>query len=303
MIINQSSARSVSFIGLGDMGATLATTVLQKGYPATVWNRNNEKAIPLVRNGALPASGPAAAIRASDITIMCVSDYEVSHRILESEEAAEALKGKILIELSTGTPGDARRGEVLAQHCGALYLDGAILATPSQIGRPDAPLFVSGSEEAYQKSEAILRHLAGGLQYMGPAIGAAAAWDLAFLSYLFGGMTGFFHGALLMQSEGIPVDAYGEMIAQVSPVIGDMIRYEGRTIQTGNYDTPQSSLDICCATFRLLTRHAEEAGISNEWPQFAEKLYQQGRDAGYGKKEVGILVEYLKETRNTGVLR
>lgn len=303
MIINQPTMRPVSFIGLGDMGATLAATVLHKGHPVTVWNRNNEKAIPLVRNGALPASDPAAAIRASDIIIFCVTDYEVSHRILESEGAAEALKGKVLIQLSTGTPADARRGEAIASGHGALYLDGAILATPSQIGRPDAPLFVSGSEEAYSRSEAVLRHLAGGLQYMGRPAGAAAAWDLAFLSYLFGGMTGFFHGALLMESEGISVEGYGEMIAQVSPVIGDMIRYEGKTIQSGNYDTPQSNLNICVMTFNLLLRHAEEAGINNEWPRFAMDLYGRGQKAGYGAKEVGVLVEYLKETRNTGVLQ
>jgi 3-hydroxyisobutyrate dehydrogenase-like beta-hydroxyacid dehydrogenase len=51
------------------------------------------------------------------------------------------LASRMLVELSTGTPQDARDAEAWARERGADYLDGAIIATPSQIGRPDTPIF------------------------------------------------------------------------------------------------------------------------------------------------------------------
>lgn len=104
------------------------------------------------------------------------------------------------------------------------YLDGAILATPSQIGRPDTPIFVSGARAAFERSESVLKTLAGNLMYMGEPVGSAAAWDLATLSGLFGAMFGFVHGARIFESEGLRVGDLGSMFRNLSPVIGEMIK-------------------------------------------------------------------------------
>ena len=135
----------VSVIGLGAMGSALARALLRDGHRVTVWNRTSAKAEPLVRDGALLAHSPAAAVTASPIVLVCVEDYKVTRSILGREEVAPALAGRVLVELSSGTPQDARDAEAWARQRGVDYLDGAIMATPSQIGRPDTPIFVSGA--------------------------------------------------------------------------------------------------------------------------------------------------------------
>jgi 3-hydroxyisobutyrate dehydrogenase-like beta-hydroxyacid dehydrogenase len=177
----------VSVIGLGAMGYALANTLLDNGHGVTVWNRTSARAEPLVRKGAMQASDAVEAISASPISIICVTDYEATRRIFESEKAASAVAGRLLIQLTTGTPQDARDGLSWAKQHGASYLDGAIIAVPSQIGRPDTTFFVSGSSATFAQGEPLLRVLAGGLQHMGEDVGAAAAWDLAVLSHYFGG--------------------------------------------------------------------------------------------------------------------
>ena len=146
-----------SVIGLGTMGSALARALLRDGHRVTVWNRTSAKADPLVEDGAVLIPNVAFAVGASPIVIVCVADYTVTHGLLETKEVAPALAGRVLVQLSTGTPQEARDSEVWARERGADYLDGAIQATPSQVGRPDTTIFASGADAAFRRSEPLLK--------------------------------------------------------------------------------------------------------------------------------------------------
>jgi 3-hydroxyisobutyrate dehydrogenase-like beta-hydroxyacid dehydrogenase len=129
---------------------------------------------------------------------------------------------------------------------------------------------------------------------MGESAGSASAWDLAFISYLFGAMLGFFHGARIFESEGLRVEDLGSMLANVAPVIGEMIKHEGEAIQTGNYGKPQSSLEMCADAVELIMKQAREAGINSEIPKFTGELFRKALSAGYGDEEVAALIKVLR---------
>jgi 3-hydroxyisobutyrate dehydrogenase-like beta-hydroxyacid dehydrogenase len=137
--------------------------------------------------------------------IVCVHDYLATQKIFDTQEISAALAGRILIQLSTGSPQNARDSEVWAHDQGADYLDGAIQAAPSQMGRLDTPILLSGAEAVFRQSEPLLNILGGNLTYLGEQIGSAAAMDLATLSYIYGATLGFFHGARICEVEGFRV--------------------------------------------------------------------------------------------------
>jgi 3-hydroxyisobutyrate dehydrogenase-like beta-hydroxyacid dehydrogenase len=209
---------------------------VQEKLAVTIWNRTAAKAVRLVKDGANYTDDIHAAVQASPLVIICVLDYTVTNEILRDVD----VQGKTIIQLSTGTPQDAREMAFMMQSRGALYLDGAILATPSQMGQPSTPIFFSGAGKAFERSEAVLKILAGTLLYMGDAPGAAAAWDLAALSSMFGMMLGFFHGARIIEAEGLQVAALGNMISDISPVLGQMVKSTADDIQQEHYISPQS---------------------------------------------------------------
>ncbi|KAL1915159.1 uncharacterized protein VTP21DRAFT_7640 [Calcarisporiella thermophila] len=295
IMISHEIPGEVSIIGLGDMGTSLVKTLLRSGYRVTVWNRTSSKAEPLVSEGAILAPSPAVAINASPIIIICVSGYKASNSILESEEVVSVLPGRLLIQLSGGTPQDARESEAWAIEQKAEYIDGAILATPAQIGMPETTIFVSGAEPSFQKSQSLLKCLAGNLQYLGVSVGAAIAWELGFMSYLWGSMLGFFHGARIFESEGIPVDALGSMIINIAPLIGEMIKHESSVIQAEAYETPQSTLRVSSLSVELIVKQAREAGINSDIPTFVLRLFRKALEAGYGELEIGALIKVLRE--------
>lgn len=286
----------VSVIGLGDMGAALVRTLLGNGKSVSVWNRTAAKAEPLVKQGAVLAESVATAIGASPVTIVCVTDYEAARRFLETEEVAAVIGGRLLIQLTTGTPQDARDGEAWAKQHDIRYLDGAIMAMPSQVGRPDTTFLVSGPQSVFEQGEPPLRVLAGNLQYVGEEIGAAAAWDLAVLSHVFGGLLGFYHGARISEAEGIRVQDLGNMVAALAPVVGEMVQYDSASIQAEDYSNPESSLEICWKGMKLVSKQAREAGINAEFPDFLAGMLNKGMIAGFGKEKSTALMKVLRQS-------
>jgi 3-hydroxyisobutyrate dehydrogenase-like beta-hydroxyacid dehydrogenase len=283
-----------SVIGLGTMGSTLAHLLLQNGYRVTVWNRTIAKADPLIQEGAVLAPSAAAAISASPIVVVCVHDYPTTNKILDNPEIAAAIRGRILIQLSTGSPQEARDSEGWAKAHGADYLDGAIQAAPSQMGRPDTPILISGVETAFRQSESLLKVLGGNLTYLSEQISSASAMDLATLSYIYGATLGFFHGARICEAEGFRVDAYGSIVADIAPSFGEFLKHEGTVIQTGDYKVSESPLKISVEATERLVKTAQAAQINAEFPIFASGLFKRAMAAGYGNEEAAALVKVLR---------
>ncbi|SRR5712691_1331831 len=104
----------VSVIGLGSMGTALADAFLRENITVTVWNRTSSKCNRLIAQGASAASTVATAVAASDVLVVCVSNYAITDELLGSREVIAALNGKSIIQLSTGTPKEARVAEARA---------------------------------------------------------------------------------------------------------------------------------------------------------------------------------------------
>ncbi len=99
------------FIGLGIMGAPMATNILKAGFELTVWNRSPSRTEPLVSLGARAAGSPAEVAAASDVTVSCVSDSpDVEDVALGPGGVIEgANPGSIYVDCSTISPAVARR--------------------------------------------------------------------------------------------------------------------------------------------------------------------------------------------------
>lgn len=285
---------AVTVIGLGAMGSALARALVRSGHRLTVWNRTVEKASSLVTDGAVLASSAASAVAASQVVIVCVDNYDVTRTILGADEVAAGLSGKVLVQLSTGCPQEARDSEAWARERGVEYLDGAILAFPNQIATPDATILVSGAESAFRRSEPLLKILAENLSFLGETVGAASALDCAVLSFLVGGLLGSLHGARICEAEGLRVDEFGSLLADIAPILGGDVKHLGETIQVGKYENPQAALKTWAAALGRIQQQARDAQINSEFPIFASALFQKGITAGYEMEEVSSLIKVLR---------
>jgi 3-hydroxyisobutyrate dehydrogenase-like beta-hydroxyacid dehydrogenase len=281
-----------SIIGMGAMGSALARALLAAGHSVTVWNRTETKCAPLVQVGAQAASSVTAAVTASPTIIVCVLDYAATDSLLHPEQ--EALRGRLLIQLSTGTPQQAGDTAAWAGAHGIEYLDGAIMCFPDQIATPEAAILVAGAESAFRKAEPLLRILGGGVTYVGDRAGAASSLDCAILSYALGALLGAIHGARICEAEGLPVDELGEMFASLSPIVAGEAKHIGAAIHANHYENPKASLDTWAAVALRLVQQAGEGRIDGNFPGFASRMLQRGVAAGYGAEEIAAMIKVLR---------
>ena len=284
----------VTFLGLGPMGAALAATAMKAGHDAVVWNRSEASAAPLVARGAQQASSPADAISRSPIVVVCLRSYEAADTVLASAGARDALEGRTLVQLGTGSPRSARLGQQWCHDAGAAYLDGAIMAAPSQIGGPQSLILIAGDEAAFTTAEPLLRTLAPRLDYLGDDAGRASALDSAVLSSSLGLFLGVINGAALCEASGIPIDRYADYFHSMHDEDVKAVLDSLRKIVEHRLEQTEAPLEVWAATTDHMVDTAEHAGYSTEVPLFIRSLLDRAVERGLGRQSIGALIEVLR---------
>ncbi|TGS14249.1 NAD(P)-dependent oxidoreductase [Mesorhizobium sp. M2E.F.Ca.ET.209.01.1.1] len=157
---------AVTVLGMGNMGCALIRALTKGGHRVTAWNRS-DRSQQAAKLGIALAKNTVTAIVASEVIIACLSSYEATHQVLESEEARRALEGKTLIQLSTGLPEQAMALAQWAAENRVPYLDGKIAVVPESIGLESAVIFWAGKKTVFRRHVATLRSLAGNPVYVG----------------------------------------------------------------------------------------------------------------------------------------
>ncbi len=190
----------VTVIGAGRMGSALATVLFHKGFATTVWNRTGAKTKVLSRLGLTVAHSVEESVREADIVVVSVSDYSSTRQLLRQPDIETALRGKIVVQLSSGTPKEAREMDSWARRCGISYLDGAILGSPEWIGTPACTILYSGPADVFNRAKPVLMVFCDRTVFVGHEIGHASAFDVAVLTFGVSAMLGFLQGQVVRDS-------------------------------------------------------------------------------------------------------
>ena len=210
----------VTVIGLGAMGGELARALVAAGRKVTVWNRSPAKAQALADAGAQVAPSVAAAIAASPLTLLCLWDYASADEVLIGDGVEEALSGKVVAQLTTGSADEATRQAGWLEERGAGFLAGGILCYPRAVGAPDTIILYSGDPEVFGRHAETLAVLAPAQQHVGRAPGDAASMYTALWGFYFAGLGGFFDGLALLAASGLSRDSVKALVA---PMAGKLV--------------------------------------------------------------------------------
>ena len=285
----------VTVIGLGMMGSALAGAFLNDGHPTTVWNRSAEKAGPLVHKGATCADTVDDAVLASPVVVVCVSDYEIVRKILDP--VGDALSGRVVVNLTSGTPEQARETAAWAAERGADYLDGAIMAVPPMIGQPEALIFYGGAEAVFEAHKPTLLTLGGSTTYLGTDPGVPLVYDLALLGMLWSNLAGYLHALALVGTAKVDAATFLPYARAwfdnvIAPDIPDVVR----EVDEGDYATDISSLDVNKAAIAHLIHASEAQGIGAEVMLPIQALMDRRVAEGHGADSLASLIEVIKRS-------
>lgn len=164
--------KNIAFIGLGVMGAPMASHLVQGGHQVCVFNRTVTKSQAWLEEnpGQSFAVSPAKAAAEADIVFLCVgNDDDVREVITGKEGILKTLKpGGLVIDHTTASP---KLAEAMAEACNELQVD--FLDAPVSGGQQGAEqgqltIMVGGEKAAFERALPLMTLFAKAVTFMGP---------------------------------------------------------------------------------------------------------------------------------------
>ncbi|WP_171168765.1 NAD(P)-dependent oxidoreductase [Streptomyces sp. I05A-00742] len=280
---------SVTVLGMGPMGRALAGALLAAGHSVTVWNRTPGRAAEAVERGAVLAETVQDAVAASSLTIVCVIDYDAVDAIVRP--AADALRGRTMVNLTADSPDRARATAAWAAEHGVDYLDGSILTPTVTIGTDDAVVIYSGPEEAFAAHRATLAAFGGATDHLGTDPGRAAAHDVAVLDLCWTAVSGYLHALALARTEGIKakellpyVEGIIKLLSVIAPIFAEQVDED-------RHPGDQSDIVSVAAGMEHIVHAAEARGLDTSVIGSALAVARRAIDAGLGGDGISRLVD------------
>ncbi|MFJ3935725.1 NAD(P)-dependent oxidoreductase [Streptomyces parvus] len=285
----------VTVLGLGDMGRSLARAFLAAGHPTTVWNRSPEKGEDVVALGAVRAASADEAVRASGLVVVCLVDYDASDAVLEP--LAEALKGRVLVNLTSDTPARSRQTAAWAAKHSLSYLDGAIMVPVDVVGSAEALVFHAGDRAAFAAHEDTLKALGEPATYLGEDHGLAAAYDMAMLDFFYGAMGGLVHAFALARAEGIEPASLAPYLTTITGILPPIVEYTAAEAGSGAYPANGANLGMMAASVDHILHTAKDRGLDVAQLAGLKSLTDRAIVQGRGPGSWSSLVEVIAADR------
>ncbi|MER7057852.1 NAD(P)-binding domain-containing protein [Streptomyces sp. NPDC000351] len=287
---------TVSVIGLGQMGTRLAQAFLTAGYATTVWNRSAAKADALVAQGALHATTVDEAVAASPLVVVSLPDYATVSDLLGP--VAPRLHGRVLVNLTSGTPEDAAGMADWAAGHGAGYLDGAAMSGTRLVGRPEALFVFSGSPQAFATHRTVLASL-GNSVHLGADPALAPVYDTALFGLAWGALAGFYHAVALAGVAGVDPAAFTAVATGHMPFVTSLMSDHARQIENGNFPDDDGTVEVHAAAMEHLLDTSRAAGVGTDVPELIGSLLERAAATGHGSSGIASVIETItKGERN-----
>ncbi|GAB2635793.1 NAD(P)-dependent oxidoreductase [Nocardia goodfellowii] len=288
-----SSRTPVTVLGVGSMGRAVAMALLAAGHPTAVWNRSPERAAALVEHGAVHARTIQDAITAGPVIVSVLTGFDATLDTLAP--VADALAGRTVLTLNSGSPAGARRMAEWIAARDARFLAGAIKNVPAAVGDSETLLYFGGDRAVFDHHAEILRALGGDIVHLGPEPDLAALYESAVGATLLPALLGFLEGAAVLATRGIPAAAMVPYSRKWLQMIESLLPILAAEIDTADYSRLGSSIALFHAAVAEDEALAAESGVDMSWHAAMHDLLRRAVAEGRGEQSITALFEVIRK--------
>lgn len=284
--------KKIGFVGLGTMGAPMASNLLKQGYEVIVYNRTAAKCEPLAAQGAVIAATPKEAAEAADTVITMVSDdssiqavYEGSDGVLAGLGAAAA---KTVIDCSTISPSLVKQLADQVAALGASFLDAPVTGSSPAAIDGTLVFMVGGSAEVLSREQDIFECLGKKILHMGPN-GSGSVAKLAHNTIVGINNLALAEGFAIAAKSGLPPESFLELV-QLGSAGSKAAELKGNKMINHDFSN-QFSLALMLKDLKLASSLTDGAGIPSPMLNLAKSLFQAGQSEGFGDEDLSSVVK------------
>jgi 3-hydroxyisobutyrate dehydrogenase-like beta-hydroxyacid dehydrogenase len=292
--LNTRTHERIALIGTGAMGTAIARVLLKRNHWLVVWNRTLSRCNPLRATGAQVAATPLEAAANCDVLLICTRHYGDAHALISSDRIISALQGKLVVQLTTGSPAEVRALDAWANENDIRFLDAKIFSSPANIGTDAGTILFSGSASTFHHHKDLLGNLGAKPKYLGNDIGAASTLDLAVLSHMYGSSLAFMQAAAICNSEQLPLSVLESTLDDLG-LGGRLITRLASMIASGNHQFQGwATVDTHRAAMEHIVQLCKQNGLDSSLPDLLSLHLTRATTAGHGGDELTRLYELLK---------
>jgi 3-hydroxyisobutyrate dehydrogenase len=278
---------TTGWIGLGNMGTPMARRLLAAGLPVTAYNRSPAKAEALCVEGATVAPTPAAVLDAAQVVFLMVSDDQAIRELFTGEQGLlqSSATGKLIVNMSTVSPGISREVAELSRAKGHAYLDAPVSGSVKQAETGQLAIMVGGEEAAFQQAQPLFAHLGKLALRVGPT-GAGSTAKLAMNTLLGFQAQGLAEAVRFAQQHGLATEDLLTLIKN-SALASTFMTIKGEALLNENYQAA-FALKLLAKDLRLAKAEGLDSPLANV-------VYQTFQDAERtnGDEDVIAILKYL----------
>jgi len=165
----------VGFVGLGNVGAKLAGSLMRNGYSLTVLELDKSLAEPFLQQGANWAETPAQLASEVDLVITCLPSPAACSSVVEgSNGLIETLEeGKIWAEMSTTDESEVKRLAELVESTGAEAIECPVSGGCHRAATGNISIFAGCKRDVFERMLPVLTKLGRRVLHTGE-IGSAS---------------------------------------------------------------------------------------------------------------------------------
>lgn len=284
--------KDITVLGLGAMGARMASRMVEAGFSVVVYNRSASPAVEALRaQGARVAQSPAAAVAGAQVVFSMVTDDAASRSIWLDPEvgALGALPaGAVAVEMSTLTPGWVAELSGLIDGAAGRFLDAPVAGSRPQAEAGRLVFFVGGEAETLAFVRPALDVMGGAVEHVGP-VGHGAKIKLA-VNALFGVQV----AALAELVAGLERSGFEREVAHGVlgrlPIVSPALKGIGAAMVQRSY-APQFPIALVAKDLRYAVETAALLGVQTPVTAAAQGSYRAAVEAGFGGDNIAGIAQ------------
>ena len=265
--------KRIGFIGLGVMGASMASLLLGGGYELTVFNRTKEKAELLLAKGAKWAETPAEVAASSEVVITIVGyPKDVEDVYLGPNGILETKKGGYVVDMTTSSPILAKRIFKEAKAKGIAALDAPVSGGDIGARNGQLVIMVGGERQAFNELKPIFELMGRTIRYFGEA-GSGQYTKMVNQIAIASGMVGVAEAVAFAKKAGLDVTEVIETISGGAAASWTLSNLAPRMVRGDT--APGFFIKHIIKDMKIALECAEEMHLEMPGLQLAKRLYDQ----------------------------
>ncbi len=287
---------AVGFIGLGRMGAPMATNLAAAGYEVVLHNRTASTAEALAERISATAVVTAREVaEAADVVITMLADEQALVGMCEGPDGVLAglAPGAVLIDMGTTGPEGIARLRPQVQAAGGVLVDAPVSGSTAAAEAGALTILLGAPASVVQPLEPILAAMGEQVFHLGDT-GAGSVMKLAVNNVIYALGNALSESLVLAERAGLSRERVYEVFEH-SAIAAPMVGYRRDAYLDPDGTLPAFAMTLARKDLGLITGLAQQVGVDLEQAAANLSIYEQAIAAGFGADDMAAIAVYLRE--------